>query len=346
MDEDILVRAMDDVLPLVDGLPPEAFHGGELPTYFELTTLVGFQAFRMAGCDAAVIETGLGGRLDSTNIVDSAASVITPIELEHTEWLGDSIAKIAFEKAGIIKAGRPCILASQPPEAREVFEAACRERGSPLVSVGEAARVDRVGLDRQGTQAMIAIEGGGLLSRPSPYRSPMVGSVQAENMALAILAARVIEPGLDPETARLGLSRAGLPARFQILGTEPPVVLDGAHTPNSIRLCLESFNRLFPGPADLLFACAHDKHHGEMAAILKDRFEEVTITRPGRFKPSEPEAVALSFGLGEGRCRLIDETAEALAEARARAAARGRPLLVAGSFYLCSEAASAWNPRA
>lgn len=343
MDEDLILRAMEEVFPLVDGLPPEAFHGAELPTYFELTTLVSFLAFRLGACDAAVIETGLGGRLDSTNIVDSAASVITPIELEHTEWLGDSLGKIAFEKAGIIKPGKPCFLASQPAEAMEVFVATCKERGSPLFPVGEAAKVELLGLDLSGTEARIAIEGGGPLARPSVYRSPMVASVQAENMALAILAARVLEPGLEPETARRGLARASLPARFQILGTEPPVVLDGAHTPNSIRLCLESFDRLFPGPADLLFACAHDKHHAQMAAILEGRFREVTVTRPGLFKPSEPEAVARSFGLGEGRCRLIEDTAEALAHARSQAAAGGRALLVAGSFYLCSEAALAWG---
>lgn len=344
MDEDLILRAMAEVLPLVDGLPPEAFHGGELPTYFELTTLVGFLAFRLAGCDAAVIETGLGGRLDSTNIVDSAATIITPIELEHTEWLGDSLAKIAYEKAGIIKPGKPCFLASQPPEAQEVFVTACRERQSPLFPVAEAARIELVGLDRKGTEARIALQGPGPLSEALVYRSPMVASVQAENMALALLAARALVPDLDPATARAGLARASLPARFQILATEPPIVLDGAHTPNSIRICLESFNRLFPGPADLLFACAHDKHHAQMAGILKDRFQEVTITRPGRFKPSEPEAVATSFGLRDGRCRLIDDTAEALAQARGAARAGARPLLVAGSFYLCSEAASAWEP--
>ena len=336
--EEILVEAAEALFPLVDGLGPEAFVGSELPTYFELTTLIGFLAFRLAGCDCAVIETGLGGRLDSTNVVDSAASVITPIELEHTEWLGDSITQIAGEKAGIIKPGRPCILSSQRPEAREVFETTCASRGSPLLDVRSAAAIERPLVDRHGTTARIRFPGRGAFDAARNYQSPMVGSVQAENMALAILAALVVVPDLAPESAVRGLAAARLPARFEILQRDPPVILDGAHTPTSIRHCLESFDALFPGPADLVFACAHDKKHAEMAAVLEGRFRSVTITRPGTFKQSEPLAVAESFGLSLGKCRLVEDTAAALAAARADAARHGVPLLIAGSFYLCAVA--------
>jgi dihydrofolate synthase/folylpolyglutamate synthase len=341
MPEDIILAAMDELMPLVDGKGPEDFVGGELPTYFELTTLVGFLAFRLAGCDAAVIETGMGGRLDSTNVIDSALSVITPIELEHTEWLGDTIPKIAFEKAGIIKPGKPCIVSHQRPEALEVFRETCASRNSSLIDVEVAAAIDHIGLSREGTMADIVIPGDGLqgFETASRYRTPLVGSVQAENMALAILAARELEPGIGPEEARSGLEKSRLPARFEVLDAEPAIVLDGAHTPASIALCLESFNSIFPGPADLVFACAYDKKHGEMAKILDGRFRSVTITKPGNFKQSEPERVAASFGLDRGGCRLIGDTEEALAQARKDAQKAGIPLLIAGSFYLCSEAA-------
>ena len=339
MDEEILVESMEELLPLVDGKSATEFVGGELPTYFELTTLVGFLAFRKAGCQAAVIETGLGGRLDSTNVVPSLASVITPIELEHTEWLGDTIAKIAFEKAGIIKPGRPCFVSRQKPEAMKVFVETCKERGSPLVAVEDAARIGRIELSRSGTEAVMAFPGMGAFDTRRSYRTPLVGSVQAENMALAILAARALAPDLSPAEAAFGLSRSRLPARFEVLDLEPPVVLDGAHTPASMRLCLESFDRIFPGPADLVFACAHDKNHAEMAAILEGRFRSVTITRPGTFKQSDPARVAESFGLAEGACSLVEDTKEALLSARDHARKDGLPLLIAGSFYLCSEAA-------
>jgi dihydrofolate synthase/folylpolyglutamate synthase len=339
MGEDLLIAAMDEVLPLVDGKEAADFVGAELPTYFELTTLVGFLAFRKAGCQVAVIETGLGGRLDSTNVVPSEASVITPIELEHTEWLGDSIPKIAFEKAGIIKPGKPCILSRQRPEAFRVFADSCAERGSPLVDIATAARIGKIELGRSGTEAVMAFPGRGAFSEACAYRTPLLGRVQAENMAQAILAALVLAPDLSPREAAAGLARSRLPARFEILDRSPPVILDGAHTPASIRLCLESFDSLFPGPADLVFACAHDKHHAEMAAILEGRFRQVTVTRPGTFKESDPEKVARSFGLAEGNCILVEDTARALRQAREGARRDGLPLLVAGSFYLCAEAA-------
>lgn len=339
MPEEIILEAAERVLPLVEGRPADWFEGGELPTYFELTTLVGFEAFRLAGCSRTVIETGLGGRLDSTNVVASRASLITPIELEHTEWLGDTIAQIAFEKAGIIKPGKPCYLSRQKPEALEVFERVSAERGSPLRRVELLARIEAVEVGRRGTKARISLPGSPAFAEPRAYACPLVGSVQAENMALALLCAAESEPGLEPEAAALGLARASLPARFELLPLDPPVVLDGAHTPASIALALESFSALFPGPKVLLFACAHDKKHEEMARILAGSFDDILVTKPGTFKQSEPHAVHGSFAALYPRSRLVEDTTEAVIAAREAAKARGAALLVAGSFYLCSEAA-------
>ncbi len=359
MPEETLLAAMDELLPFIEGKHAADFPGGELPTYFELGTLIAFCAFRRAGCEAAVIETGLGGRLDSTNVVDSAASVITPIELEHTEWLGDSIEKIAFEKAGIIKAGRPCFSSRQTPEAREVFAKVCAERGSPLRELDDAVSWEEPRIDRGGTRVTLLLAPSWLCSgrfaegpvqggAPAPVslelRSPFVGAIHAQNMALALLAAAEVDPRVDRISAAAGLAKASLPARFQILGLDPPVVLDGAHTPTSVALSLETFETLFPGPKDLLFACAHDKKHGEMAAILAPRFALVTVTRPGTFKQSEPAAVFESFAAYGRHCRLVEDHGQAIASAREQAAKAGRPLLVTGSFYLCAAAAAALAP--
>ena len=338
--EELLLDSMDELLPFVEGKTAADFVGGELPTYFELTTLVGFLAFRRAGCDAAVVETGLGGRLDSTNVIESRASVITPIELEHTEWLGDTIPKIAFEKAGIIKPGRPCCLSRQRPEAREVFVRACEERGSPLLEAPKLVRVEDLVVDRAGTRARLVFTEGKPFAKPLEVRTPLLGAVQAENMALALLAAAQVEPALGPEAAAAGLRRASLPARFEIVSEEPPVVLDGAHTPASARLCLETFESLFPGPKALLFACAVDKHHEELASILAPRFESVIVTKPGSFKQSDPAAAFASFASRNAASRLVEDTAQAVRTARDEAAAAGLPLLVTGSFYLCAEAAA------
>jgi dihydrofolate synthase / folylpolyglutamate synthase len=348
MEEELLLGAAEEVLALVDGAMPSDFPGDELPTYFELTTLISFCAFRRAGCDIAVIETGLGGRLDSTNVVDSEISVITPIELEHTEWLGDTIPLIAAEKAGIIKTGRPCYSSRQRPEAREVLARSCEARGSPFREAPLLSEVRAVDISAAGTRAALSFAPP-LASRfPGGIEllTPMVGAIQAENMALALMAAADVEGRVDAGAAARGMAKAFLPARFQVLSRDPPIVLDGAHTPDSVRTTLDSFETLFPGPKALLFACAEDKKHAAMAAILAPHFDRITITRPGTFKKGDLSALAESFAAAGARFNALGEHLEAMTQATGEAARLGLPLLVTGSFYLCSEFARlfAW-PR-
>jgi dihydrofolate synthase/folylpolyglutamate synthase len=344
MPEKLLLSATDEVLAFVDGRSACDFPGDELPTFFEVSTLIAFCAFRMAGAIAQVIEVGLGGRLDSTNIVDPDVSVITPIELEHTQFLGDTIAKIAYEKAGIIKSGKPVCIAPQREEALDVFKAVAASRKAPLHRVDEEITISSCSIDASGTNCVLsngrapsnlfseAFPGNGL-----PLHSPMVGVIQASNMALAFLACSLAIGTIDPEIVQLGLESAKLPARFEIASTSPPIVLDGAHTPESAKLAVSTFARLFPGKRALLFGCAHDKHHGEMAEILSPFFETIIITKPGTFKQSDPEAVFESFSRLKPDTELITDTEEAIKAAFSRAS-EGQALLVTGSFYLCSEA--------
>ena len=341
MPEELILAAADEVLSLVDGRSPSDFAGGELPTFFELTTLIAFCAFRLAGCDRVVVETGLGGRLDSTNVVDSYASVITPIELEHSEWLGDTIGLIAAEKAGIIKPGKPCFMSCQVPEAREVFARTCAGRGSHLRESSELVKARGVSITAAGTQVTVSFASNSPLAASHPQgmdlRTPMIGSIQAENMALAILAIAETESSLTVATAAMGMSKAFLPARFQVLASDPAIVLDGAHTPNSVQLALDSFEALFPGPKALLFACAEDKMHGPMAATLGPRFDRITITRPGIFKKTDLGALTTSFQKAGVQFRETEDHIEAIRQSREEAASLKLPLLVTGSFYLCAE---------
>lgn len=345
MPEATLIAAMEEILPFVEGKAPDFFPGAERPTYFELTTLVAFCAFRAEGCAAQVIETGLGGRLDSTNIVDPDVSAITPIELEHTQFLGDTIAKIAFEKAGIIKARKPVCLARQKEEALAVFRARAAGSGSALYLVGADIDVEDTQVSPSGTDCrLIAGRKAGALIKgllpPSglPVKSPIIGAIQAQNMALAAMATAQALPGLTSRDIARGLATATLPARFELVRAAPPVVLDGAHTPESIRLTMDTARRLFPGAKVLLFACAYDKRHAEMAALLAPHFEAIVVTKPGTFKASDPKAVYASFAALRPDARLEEDTAAALALAAGEAEARGAALLVTGSFYLCAEA--------
>lgn len=342
--EEALISAMEEVLPFVEDKDPSYFPGDEMPTYFELTTLVAFCAFRALGCDAQVIETGLGGRLDSTNIVDPEVSVITPIELEHMQFLGDTIGKIAFEKAGIIKPGRPACIARQKDEALRVFEAAAAERGCELLRLGADIDAREIRIDPEGTSCVLmAVDGSKsrlaaiLGSEGLNVHCPMIGAIQAQNMALATLAAATALPGIGAEAIVGGLSRSRLPARFELAQLAPAIVLDGAHTPESIHLTMESMASLFPGSRVLLFACAYDKRHAEMAALLAPHFDAIIVTKPGTFKVSDPESVFGSFKALRSDAALEEDTGTAIAKAIAEAKTRQAALLVTGSFYLCAE---------
>ena len=339
------LAAMRELEPLVAGAGPDRFAGNELPTFFELATLLAFLVYRGEGCDASVYEVGLGGRLDSTNIVTPEASVITVIELEHTESLGTTIPAIAGEKAGIIKPGVPSFTGSRDPEALEVFRRTAGERGSALHILAEECSIRDVRLTRAGTEAVVAFRDREVFPEPVLIRTPLIGEAQAENAALAALTARLSSFRPSPEAVLEGIARASLPARFQILAGEPPVVLDGAHTPASMAYTAAAFRGLFPGPAVLVFACAEDKRPAEMARVLAGQFRSAIVTRPGTFKESEPETAAEAFRAAGFEVDLVPDTEEALCIGMERARAAGIPLLVTGSFYLCAAALAAFRER-
>jgi dihydrofolate synthase/folylpolyglutamate synthase len=338
VNDDILLESAAELAQRFDPTTPGDFPGGETPTYFELLTMLGFLCFRRAGCPSAVIEVGLGGRLDSTNVVTPAASVITPIELEHTELLGDTIRKIAGEKAGIIKRGVPSFTSVAKPDALEVIREKARDEGSELAVLDELAEIKNLSIGIDGTRAVVEWKEDRLFKRPMELFTPMIGAVQARNAVLAAMVTRSL--GSTEDAIRHGLSKARLRARFEIIPGRPVVILDGAHTEDSIRSCAEDFGRLFPGGGRLIFGCAKGKSPRPMAAALRIRFDEVIVTKPGTFKESDPAEIASAF-IDEGfKVTRIDDTANAIRTALSTAEANGEPLLVTGSFYLCGAVAA------
>lgn len=356
--DDILLAAGEEVFRAAGNLTADACPGGELPTYFELTTLIAFCAFRAAGLQAQVVEVGLGGRLDSTNIVSPDVCVITPVELEHTQYLGTTIPQIAWEKAGIIKTGVPVCALQQKPEALEVI----RDRAAALSCachvaghLGNSIKAEDVTVSAEGTECtlvptpaspprlarMIGIGG-------RRVRTPLVGSMYAENMAVSALALSLLPVDISEEAMgnamEEGFASARMLARFQILSKEPFIVLDGAHTPASILNTMNTFLALAKGPRILLFGCAHDKNHREMAGLLAHHFDEILVTRPGIFKQSEPASVWESFARLKPDTQLVEDTTEACEMALRMARERGGALLVTGSFYLCAEFIRAERP--
>jgi dihydrofolate synthase/folylpolyglutamate synthase len=289
------------------------------------------------------IETGIGGRLDATNVIDPLVSVITPIELEHTEYLGTTIAAIAGEKAGIIKRGRPLLLSGQTPEALDVFRQRAEQNQAPLVYFPDTAEPAAVRVDKRGTAFTLRFKQEGFFTRPLELFLPIPGAIQAGNAGLAVLAAKTAFPHIGEAAVRKGLASFSLPARFERILEEPPLVIDGAHTAQSAAFCAATFAGLYGNRGILLFGCAKGKDAASMARALLPHFSQVIITRPGTFKTSDPDEVYAIFRrealpLEQTReIRCIPETNRAIETALETARQNGLPVLGAGSFYLAAE---------
>ncbi|MCY4528959.1 MAG: bifunctional folylpolyglutamate synthase/dihydrofolate synthase [Chloroflexi bacterium] len=239
--------AQEDFASLVERMWPEVEwvgeHGGHGPLmYFEFLTALAFQHFSETNADFQVIEVGLGGRLDATNVVHPAVSVITSISLDHTSVLGDTIPLIAAEKAGIIKDVVPVVVAPQDSEALETIQVIADERGSPIVDVGQTLKWRSHSADLAG-QAF-TVRG---LKNTYNVSLPLIGDYQQENAATAIAAAEtLVDAGHTLTKANIlaGLRKVRWPGRFQVLRREePPVIADGAHNPYSMRRFVDALPR-------------------------------------------------------------------------------------------------------
>ena len=321
---------------LKNGLFDPESDEGEALTFFELLTLFFFLCAGIGGCDIMVVETGMGGRLDCTNIVDPLVSVITLIELEHTAFLGNTVSAVAGEKAGIIKPGKPLVLARQNDEALDVFRKRASEKNSPLFYFPEIASIQNTRVFPDGTDFSLAL-GKEILPNLS---IPIPGVVQAENAGLAVLTLKTAFPGIGDKAIRSGLKKLNIPARFENiagklpLAQQPPFIIDGAHTPESISRCARTFCSLY-GKGILLFGCAADKNAAAIADILLPCFLHIIITAPGTFRVSDPEKAYQAFS--SGKTILIKDTREAIRKTLELSRETNLPVLCTGSFYLASE---------
>ncbi len=323
--------------------------GGEAkaayPTFFEFTTAMAFLHFARKGVRVAVVEVGLGGRFDATNILDPLVAVITNIALEHTEYLGRSVAAIAGEKAGIVKPGGTVVTASEEPEALAVIEAACRERGAALHRVQAEVTLARAanGLDGQRFTAATPTRNYGEL------RIPLLGVHQVLNAATAVLAAEHLEGrGLAAGGAAVhrGLAGARWPGRLQIVGRDPLTILDGAHNPAGAAALRDflldpraSFDRLF-----LVFGVLRDKDWEGMLSALGPLAHQVILTRPEGDRAALPWELAAA----DRYCAKLDireHVGEAIALARAAAAPRDA-VVITGSLFTVAAALRALGFRA
>jgi len=353
---DTAVKLLEHLTEIESALPGE---GGA--TTFELLTLFAFLLFRDSGCDTAVMETGLGGRLDATNVISRPEAVVfTPIEKEHTEILGNRLKDIAEEKAGIMKENPSCYAFSAPQHstAMKVLREKAAENHLKLFELpSEVLGISKI--DSHNTQNEEPVRFAWKVQWENGLNDiiqlNMGGRVQAENASLALLVGRKLEPSLlsDPgKKAVSALAEATLPGRFQFLRYQPAIVLDGAHTPRSVSSLAEAFLQICEkeSSADpiLLFGSVEGKDHKAMAKKLcggpQPYFREVIISTPGFFKPSNPEIVAGSFRKTGADVTLITNPEEAWKNVLKRAGNQ-RPILITGSFFMAGEIAGLHSSR-
>jgi dihydrofolate synthase / folylpolyglutamate synthase len=309
----------------------------ERPSFFEAATALGFDHFARSGVDIAVVEVGLGGRLDATNVLEPRVSVITTVSSDHTEILGDSLARIAAEKAGIVKPGGTLVCGVRKPAARTTIQAIADARGARTLWLGRALRYATRSVSAEGTELWIwgpSMEG--------IVRSPLPGAHQARNAALAALAAEATLGGpsraIEAAVAQ-GIPATRWPARAQVLDQDPPVLLDAAHNVEGAVALRETVAALYPNRAvAFVVALARDKARAPYLTELGRVASRFYLTEfPG--ERATPAALLLeSAPAAHLACEAIPSPSDAVAAARRWASRTGGVVVIAGSFFLLAEA--------
>jgi dihydrofolate synthase/folylpolyglutamate synthase len=302
------------------------------PTEFEILTSAAFYYFARAGIDLLVCEVGLGGRLDSTNVLDLGVNVITNIALDHTQHLGSTLEAIAAEKAGILKPDSIAITGAQPP-ALAVIEAKARDQQVPLLRLGQEIEVSAIDKDWAGVQATITTPRGTYRD----LRIPLLGVYQADNAALAVASIDALRSrGWEVSNGALrdGLARTRWPGRLEVIDRDPIVLVDGAHNPAALERSLAAVQKLAKGrPLVIIFGAMRDKDLASMLALLRRVNAPLIFSRIDWHRAEVPTELAKRF---EGESETAESSAEALSRAREKAGRHGI-VFVCGSLYLVGE---------
>lgn len=310
----------------------------EKPTEFELLTAVAFEYFFKSGCDVAVIECGMGGRLDATNIIASPeVSVITNIALDHTKVLGDTVEKIAFEKAGIIKKAPVCI-GVMPKKAKNVIEEAAKEHGCDFLSA-DSCDVGFFGVNNGSYRFVWNGHG---------YNLPLVGKYQKNNLKCALTAIELLKSrgyAIDSTSVLKGLSNVKWRGRFETLREDPLVIYDGAHNPDGAKLTADTFLELYPGvKAAVVTGIMADKDCSAVARELVRVASAVFCVRPDNSRALSGDGYAeIMRDCGAKKVFSSGSVENGVVMALEFAEKHGCPVLCAGSLYMYAEVREAMD---
>ncbi|MFH2101922.1 MAG: folylpolyglutamate synthase/dihydrofolate synthase family protein [Chloroflexota bacterium] len=333
-----------DLADLVDEIKPAV---AQIPflTTFEITTALGFLYFARREVDAAVIEVGLGGRLDATNIITPAVSVITSLSYDHMAVLGNTLALIAGEKAGIIKPDVPVVSSPQREEALQVLTRIAEERGSALTLVGRDVLFAAGERSLEGQSLRVWTHG----SHPCDLTIPLLGTPQVENAATAyatLLQLRVDGWDIPTGAIQAGFARVSWPGRFEVLRREPALVLDSAHNIDSAEKLVQSLETYFPGRmVILIFGASEDKDVTGMLSVWKPCLSRVIVTHadhPRALAPEKLAAITADLGIP---VEAVANVPAALERGLELSQKDGSIVLSAGSMFVTAEVRTAWQRR-
>jgi dihydrofolate synthase/folylpolyglutamate synthase len=336
-----IVEGMDHLSRLISSLmvrePSAPLRLSCHPTFFEVSTALAFDTFAKRGVEVAVVEVGMGGRYDATNILHPLFSIITNVDLDHQEYLGGDLRQIAVEKAGIIKDGGGVVSGVSRPEAAEVIRRIAREREARIYNLGTDVtwRVHRTGWDGQ----EISIQG---LKAAYPYlKIHLLGGHQAANAAAAVAAAELFQDQgfrIAQEAISEGLAKARWPGRMQVVNRHPLIVVDSAHNPAGAQILsramldLDDYRRLY-----LVFGVLRDKNWREMLELLGSLADEIILTEPPSERAADPYFLKEELTGKVGRMEVRKDIGEAIHLAKSLAQAED-VILITGSIFTAAEA--------
>ncbi|WP_026555085.1 bifunctional folylpolyglutamate synthase/dihydrofolate synthase [Arthrobacter sp. 35W] len=348
--DETFVRIWDEIHPYLQIVDAELVAAGEPRlTYFECLTILGFAIFADQPVDVAVIEVGLGGITDATNVGDGQVAVVTPISLDHTELLGDTTGDIAREKSGIIKEGAFLVSAAQPTDAAQVLLEAAREKNAEFrfegIEFGVESRSVAVG------GQLITLQG--LAARYPDILLPLHGAHQAENAAVALAALEAFFGGgareLDLDLVREGFGNASSPGRLEVVRTSPTIVVDAAHNPAGIKASAEALQEAFSfSKLVVILGVLQEKDAEEILRQLREAYgdeaDEICLTQsnsPRAIPAAELAELAADLGWDEANIHIAEKLDDAIEWAVERADSNNDlagGVLVTGSITLVAEA--------
>ena len=329
---DLLVEYVEEIKPAVESVPGL--------TTFEIMTGLAFLFFSREGVDIAVIEVGLGGRLDATNIITPEVSVITSLYLDHVSILGDTLAKIAAEKGGIIKPGVPVVCAPQDETALSVLKKIAEEKKADLVQaeLEYPSEILSKTLDGQ----IFRLERS---DQQLEYQIPLLGEYQVMNAATAYAALDTLRSRgfkIDPSAVAKGFKDVNWPARFEVLRRQPPLIVDSAHNPASMRKLRETVDGYFPGvPLVLVFGISEDKQLDGMYRAILPRTSHLICTQADHPRAMDPEALSTRAVDFECSRESVPQVGKALQKA-IQLAGNDKLVVVTGSIFVAASARIAW----